>query len=590
MSTHGNWRFGVYEVDTRRVELRRSGTSIKLREQSFLVLVCLLEHAGEIVTREELRQLLWPSDTFVDFDHSLSTAVMKLREVLGDSTDTPLYIETIPKRGYRFIAPVSLATDSRNGFANPNSDSVSPMTAETSATQSQDEPGGESKGEAQSVARRGRLWMWLLPGGVVLVAGLAGAFWYLHRPLPPLHVTGYTQITHDGHLKILAGTDGARLYFNQVSPLSVAQVAIPGGVIEQIPIAGPDPELVDVSPDGSSLLVGSLPAGVKFALALSNVRILGGSVRRLGEAGTAAFSPGGDFVAFTTAEGDIDLMRSDGSGAHKLASVGGDACSINFGPDCWIAWSPDGKKIRFGGGDKIYEMKADGSGLHEFLAGWRPSSTRCCGQWTPDGKFFLFLSGESVLRGSAALVMEGGEIWALDERRGLFRQPPAAPIQLAGGPIKWGRPIPGKDGRTIFAVGQTHRGELSRFDAQTKQFRPFLGGISAQGVSFSEDGKSVAYVSYPEGILWKANRDGSNPVQLIDPPMEALLPPRWSPDDKQVAFSVGVPDGPITNYVVASEGGSPRKIFPEDNGTQAFPYWSPDGHKLAFNGWADVGG
>jgi DNA-binding winged helix-turn-helix (wHTH) protein len=225
------------------VELRRSGTSIKLREQSFLVLVCLLEHAGEIVTREELRQLLWPSDTFVDFDHSLSTAVMKLREVLGDSTDTPLYIETIPKRGYRFIAPVSLATDSRNGFANPNSDSVSPMTAETSATQSQDEPGGESKGEAQSVARRGRLWMWLLPGGVVLVAGVAGAFWYLHRPLPPLHVTGYTQITHDGHLKILAGTDGARLYFNQVSPLSVAQVAIPGGAIEQIPVALPDPEL-----------------------------------------------------------------------------------------------------------------------------------------------------------------------------------------------------------------------------------------------------------------------------------------------------------------------------------------------------------
>ena len=81
---------------------------VKLREQSFLVLTHLLEHAGEIVTREELRQLLWPSDTFVDFDHSLATAVMKLRDALGDSTGTPVYIETIPKRGYRFIAKVTV--------------------------------------------------------------------------------------------------------------------------------------------------------------------------------------------------------------------------------------------------------------------------------------------------------------------------------------------------------------------------------------------------------------------------------------------------------------------------------------------------
>jgi DNA-binding winged helix-turn-helix (wHTH) protein len=90
------------------VELRRNGTPIKLREQSFLVLIQLLEHAGEVVTREDLRQALWPSDTFVDFDHSLSTAVMKLRDALGDSTGTPVYIETVPKHGYRFIAKVTI--------------------------------------------------------------------------------------------------------------------------------------------------------------------------------------------------------------------------------------------------------------------------------------------------------------------------------------------------------------------------------------------------------------------------------------------------------------------------------------------------
>ena len=105
-NTAQTWRFGVFEVDARTTELRRGGTPVKLRDQSFNILVFLLEHAGELVTREDLRRVLWPSDTFVDFDHSLNTAVMKLREALGDSADAPLYIETIPKRGYRFIAPV----------------------------------------------------------------------------------------------------------------------------------------------------------------------------------------------------------------------------------------------------------------------------------------------------------------------------------------------------------------------------------------------------------------------------------------------------------------------------------------------------
>ncbi|HEY1646339.1 MAG TPA: winged helix-turn-helix domain-containing protein, partial [Terracidiphilus sp.] len=102
------WRFGVFEVDAADGELRRGGKPVKMREQPFRILVFLLEHSGEIVTRESLRGVLWPSDTFVDFDHSLNTAMMKLRDALGDSADTPLYIETLPKRGYRFIAPMTV--------------------------------------------------------------------------------------------------------------------------------------------------------------------------------------------------------------------------------------------------------------------------------------------------------------------------------------------------------------------------------------------------------------------------------------------------------------------------------------------------
>ena len=104
---NGIWRFGVYEVDARNAELRRSGASVRLREQSFRILVHLVDHAGELVRREELRRLLWPADTFVDFDHGLNTAMMRLRSALGDSANAPVYIETVAKRGYRFVAPVT---------------------------------------------------------------------------------------------------------------------------------------------------------------------------------------------------------------------------------------------------------------------------------------------------------------------------------------------------------------------------------------------------------------------------------------------------------------------------------------------------
>jgi cholera toxin transcriptional activator len=99
-------RFGVFEVDQAAGELRKNGNRIRLQEQPFQVLVCLLDRAGEVIPREELRQKLWPADTFVDFDHSLNTAINKLREALGDSASSPRYVETLARRGYRFLAPV----------------------------------------------------------------------------------------------------------------------------------------------------------------------------------------------------------------------------------------------------------------------------------------------------------------------------------------------------------------------------------------------------------------------------------------------------------------------------------------------------
>src|SRR5712671_6134551 len=99
-------RFGAYEVDLRTSELRKQGRKIKLQDQPCRILGILLEQPGEVATREELRKRLWSDDTFVDFDHSLNTAIMRLREALSDSSENPRFIETLPRRGYRFVAPV----------------------------------------------------------------------------------------------------------------------------------------------------------------------------------------------------------------------------------------------------------------------------------------------------------------------------------------------------------------------------------------------------------------------------------------------------------------------------------------------------
>src|SRR5581483_5900887 len=100
-------RFGVFELDLDAGELRRGGVRLRLQKQPFEILKVLVQRTGKVVTREELRSIIWSADTFVDFDNSLNTAVNKLRDILGDTSSNPVFIETIPRRGYRFIAPVS---------------------------------------------------------------------------------------------------------------------------------------------------------------------------------------------------------------------------------------------------------------------------------------------------------------------------------------------------------------------------------------------------------------------------------------------------------------------------------------------------
>jgi eukaryotic-like serine/threonine-protein kinase len=151
-----------------------------------------------------------------------------------------------------------------------------------------------------------------------------------------------------------------------------------------MPVALPLPKIMDVSPNGSTLLVTSNDGGQR---SLWNVEVPAGSLRRLltdAWVNSAAWSLDGRSVVYSPGNGDLDVIRSDGTGTRKLASPGGLPSALS--------WSPDGSKIRFSKDNRLWEVSSDGSGLHPLLPGWRPSSSQCCGRWTPYGKFFVFLS------------------------------------------------------------------------------------------------------------------------------------------------------------------------------------------------------
>jgi WD40 repeat protein len=236
------------------------------------------------------------------------------------------------------------------------------------------------------------------------------------------------------------------------------------------------------------------------------------------------------------------------------------------------AWSPTGKTLRFTiidyktSAHSLWEVSAEGTNLHPLFSGWHNPPDECCGKWTADGKYFVFQSK--------------GQIWALSEKGAVLHETARRPIQLTSSPLGLFTPLPSRDGKKLFVVGRTSRGELERGDPKSGILTRFLSGISAEDVAFSKDGQWVAYVSYPQGILWRSKRDGSGKVQLSAPPLSAALP-RWSPDGKQVAFFSST-----KTYIVSAEGGSPRQLLADDPEAQVNPDWSPDGNKIVFSGVA----
>ena len=450
-------------------------------------------------------------------------------------------------------------TDSgRFGITSGSQGAVPPAMAATS---------GSSSAVVPAQARSSRK-VWALAGSGVVLIAIALLAYLATRPVPTPSVSGYVAITHDGNRKGIVGTDGSRLYLGEFSTEGnlFGQISVNGGEVAKVPLPTATMAQLAVSPDGSTLLAADWVGQTAFHGPLWAVPVLGGSPRKLADAAAQVgdFSSDGQTIAYGDGN-DLDLINSDGTGKRKLVSLP----DLVFDP----AFSPDGSVIRFRvagaifGEGALWEVSIDGENLHPLLPDWHNPPRACCGRWTADGQYFVFASQ--------------GNIWARAEKRSLFGKSVSQPVQLTSGPMAFGNPLPSKDGKKLFVVGVLSHGELSRYDVKSQQFFPFLGGISADSVSFSKDGQWVAYTAYPEATLWRSKADGSQRLQLTYPPMIALLP-RWSPDGKQLAFYELVQGHNAKLRTISVDGGTPTEQIPDDPEDKLDADWSPDGTKIIF--------
>ena len=538
-STRTVLSFGPFKADLQTQELKNQGVLLRLPRQSFQILGILLQRPGQLVSREELQQALWPADTFVDFEKGLNAAVNRLREALGDSAENPRYVETLPRRGYRLIATVA-------------------------GGPSVDQPPAEVP-PASVHARRPLHFVLVTLSALIITIGAVAGWRTFFGTLSAPKVLRFTKLTDDGQVKSgPMATDGSRIFFNEVLPGPhnlVVQVSTRGGEAVPMPVQLKQPTVLDVSSDGTELLMAN---GGESGFTLWVQSVAGGSPRRVGMAlaHDARFGVDATSVIYGNNH-DVYSLSRDGSSPRKLLTVDN---NVAFA----FQYSPDGRRIRFSIFDvqidsmAILQALADGTEFHKVFGG-------CCGRWTFDGRYFIFQS-----RRNARL-----DLWALpEEKRFHWRKREEKPTQLTAGPLNFEYPLPSKDDKQIFAIGTSHRAEVVRYDSRGGKFLPYLSGVSAEGLAFSRDGQSVAYTSFPDGTLWRSKVDGTERRQLTFPPLRVFLP-RWSPDGKQIAFNADLPEVARNVYVVSSEGGTPQRILPSEQ-SQTEVDWSPDGNSLVF--------
>ncbi len=552
--------FDVFEVDLRAGELRKDGRRVKLQEQPFHVLSLLLQRSGEVVTREELRQKLWPADTFVDFDHGLNSAVARLREALRDSADKPRFIETIAKRGYRFIAPLN---------------SAAPAPSAPIAV-----PSLPDKTSILSYAS-GRFWVAVLSFLTLLCAA---AVWAVRRPTPepPLALIEVVPLVS---LRGFQATpafspDGSLVAFRQSDGAENTGIytALVGGEKSVQLTHNPEDCCPTWSPDGRQIAFIRNSHGT---LSIYTVPALGGTEHRVYRgfnllAAGLTWSPDGKFLAFPQST-EVDPTRS------WISLLSLSDCSTraltsppNGSLDQEPSFSHDGLHLAFvrstvaGVSNDIFIIGSSGGEATRLTFDHRPIMGPAT--WSANNREIIFSSDRGVATG----------LWRVSTAGGTPR-PVAGPVSEA----KWPS-IPTK-GNALVYEQVVSRFNLWRLDLKDPEHHERAPAplISEKGdkmrPEFSPDGKRIAFESNRQGFwdIWTCASDGSNCEQVTSLHGTAGRA-RWSPNGRYLAFEFH-PNERSEIYIAEVPGGVPRLLPTIPGADNLTPSWSRDGKWIYFS-------
>lgn len=598
-------KFGPFEADLHTHEIWKFGVKIKLVGQPFEVLAILLNRPGELVTREELRERLWPGDTFVDFDHGLNAAVNKLREALNDSVDTPKYVETLPRRGYRFVAAVARRSEE---IVKPALVSVQPPSSKEAEIQPLRIAEPAPADAPQLAVEKPKRWRLYFVGASVIVLAVfvfaiashlrkASTFdGYAHaggtatqriRPLTNLaDETSEPAFSPDGNFVAFRrrsdkpGVSG--IYVKSVDSEEVWQITNAAGAC--CPAWAPDGRTIAFARFSDNNEVGIFLAlasrekeketpvdfnGQKLALTLS------GGVKKLDtqgvnpKRGELAWSPDGKSLAFSSVSG-IALLSMESASVRRVTSP--PPLSEDWGP----TFSPDGERVLFVRNnearipEEILSVPKSGGDTTRIAS--QHSQILGPPQWSVDGQSVIFATD-------------------FGSHPGLWRVPAEqqdAPAQINDS--GW-YPAVSRRGYKLAYQRITHSLNIWELElmapgtsVERKEQRILVSATSetdqGPGPQISPDGKKLAFMSDRSGTMeiWTSDRDGSNPVQLTA--VGDAGTPRWSPDSEAIVFDVSG-KGSAKIYKIKL-GSSEPQLLTTDESENRCPSWSRDGKWIYF--------
>ena len=568
-------RFEDFEVNLETGEVWKAGRPIKVQDQPFKVLAALLERPGQIVPREELRQLIWPEKSFGDFDHAINLAITKLRATLGDSADVPHLIETLPRRGYRFIAPLKEQTD--------------PSPPPAMAPPPQKEPTDPSPVKEHPAAAAGKK-LWLIVGALALIVLAAVALLRVFPTfrqqsstggeiLPLVSMPGQQDtpaISPDGSQVAFAYSGGPQpgIYTALVGgekPLQLTQGARDGNPVW--------------SPDGRQIAFVRF-SDSSFQKTLYVIPALGGSERRVyttlfpqwERCNQMSWSSDGKSLIFSealdnNAKARLSILSLSDLTARPLTSP------HNQQFDCDPVFSPDGDTVAFARGpmgaflsDLFVLRVADGQ-LLRLTTGNSGGDAA----WTQDGKEIVFDSSARGFQGLWRISASGGT---------------PQPIAASGDAYE---PSISRGGNQLAYRVFKRWDTIWRLDLKDERhpLAPPVRLLSGRGIiwkpSYSPDGKKIAFESNRMGYqnIWMCDSDGSNCSQLTNRHGTSATA-RWSPDGRYLAFE-SVTQDYWQLGVLELPDGTPHMLatFPDTNNGAA--NWSRDGKWIYFYSGHDGG-